>query len=76
MGIAACLVGGLLCLFSFDKGGCWDFTIIGGTGHDALSTNKLVEAGIVFGHGVSSLVYGAVAVAAASGCCSSGGCYY
>ena len=32
-----------------------------------------VEAGMVFGHGVSSLFCGAVAVASASGCCSTRG---
>ena len=41
--------------------------------HDALATNKLVEAGMVFGQGVSSLVYRAVAVVEASGCCALGG---
>ena len=66
--MAACLVG----LFSydffcFDIGGHWDFTIIGRIGHDALSTNKLVEAVIVLDHGVSSLLCVAVAVAAALG---------
>ena len=40
----------------------------GGIGHDAFVTNKLVEAVMVFGHGVSSLVCGAVAVVAALGC--------
>ena len=36
----------------------------------------MVEAGIVFGHGVSSMVAGAVDVAAAValGCCSIGDC--
>ena len=42
-------------------------------GHYALVTNKLVDAGIVFGHGVSSLVCGAVAVTVTSGCCALGG---
>ena len=65
--------GLLLCLFSFDKGECWDLTIIVRIGHDTLSTNKFIEASTVFGHGVSSLVCGAVAVAAALGCCSSRG---
>ena len=39
---------------------------------DPIVTNKFVEAGTVFGHGVSSLVCGAVNVAAAvgMGCCS------
>ena len=45
----------------------------GGIGHDALATNKLVEAGMIFGHGVSSLVYRAVAVVVALGCCACGG---
>ena len=43
---------------------------LGGSGHDALATNKLEEAGMVFGHGVSSLVSGAVAVVVALGCCA------
>ena len=42
-------------------------------GHVALAVNKFVEADMIFDHGVSSLFCGAVAVAAASGCCSSGG---
>ena len=37
---------------------------LGGIGHDALATNKLVEASMVFGHGLSSLVGGAVNVVA------------
>ena len=41
----------------------------GGIGHDALSTNKLSEAGTVFGHRVSSLFCRVVAVAATLGCC-------
>ena len=43
---------------------------LGGIGHDALATNKLVDAGMVFGHGVSSLVCRAVAVAVAVGSCA------
>ena len=43
-------------------------SILGGIGHDALATNKLVEAGIVFGQGMSSLVGGAVVVVVALGC--------
>ena len=39
---------------------------LGGIGHDALATNKLVEVSMVFGHGVSCLVCGAVAL----GCCA------
>ena len=48
---------------------------LGRIGHDALATNKFVEAGIVFGHGVSSLVGGAVdaAVVVALGFCTIGG---
>ena len=42
---------------------------LGGIGHAAFVTNKLVKAGMVFGHGVSSVVYGGVAVAVALGCC-------
>ena len=38
-------------------------------GHGALPTNKFVEVSIVFGHGVSSLVGGAVAL----GCCCATG---
>ena len=45
---------------------------LGGIGHDALATNKFVEAGILFGHGVSSLVVGAVNVTAVVGCCGIG----
>ena len=41
-----------------------------GIGHDAFVTNKLLEAGMVFGHGVSSLVCGAAAVAVTSGYCA------
>ena len=50
-------------------------SIFGGIGQDALARNKLVEAGIVFGHGVSSLVGGGVdmATVAAMGCCAIGG---
>ena len=66
-------MGSCLVHFNFYKGRCWDFIIIGGIGHDALSTNKLLEAGMVFGHGVSSLVCRAVAVVVASGCCAFGG---
>ena len=33
---------------------------LGGIGHDTLATNKFVEARTVFGHGMSSLVGGAV----------------
>ena len=43
---------------------------VGGIGQDALALNKFVEAGMVLGHGVSSLFCGVVAVTAASGCCS------
>ena len=46
---------------------------LGGIGHDALATNKLVEACMVFGHGESSLVCGAVAVVVVLGCCTLGG---
>ena len=38
---------------------------VGGIDQDALTSNKLVEAGIILGHGVSFLFSGA----AASGCC-------
>ena len=50
-------------------------SIFGGIGYDALVTNILVEAGIEFGHRVSSLVIGAVDVVmvAALGCCTIGG---
>ena len=72
-GVAANLGGVPSSAFSVLKSGCWDFTIIGEIGHDALSTNKLSEAGKPFGHGASSLFCRAMAVAAASGCCSSGG---
>ena len=44
---------------------------VGGISQDALTLNKFVEAGMVLGHGVSSLFCGAVAVIAASGCCLS-----
>ena len=44
---------------------------VGGIGQDALALNKFVEAGMVLGHGVSSLFCGVVAVTAGSGCCSS-----
>ena len=47
--------------------------LLEGIGHDAPATNKLVEAGMVFGHGVLSLVCGAVAVVVALGCCALGG---
>ena len=46
---------------------------LGGIGHDSLATNKLVKAGMVFGHGVSPLVCQAVAVAVALGCFALGG---
>ena len=42
---------------------------LGGIDHDALATNKLVEAGTVFGQEVFSLVCGAVAVVVALSCC-------
>ena len=63
--------------FSFlTKVGVGTSFTLGGIGHDALATNKLVEACTVFGHGVSSLVGGAVDVAAvvALGCCAMGDC--
>ena len=41
---------------------------LGGISHDAPVTNKLVKAVMVFGHGVSSLVCRAAAVAVALGC--------
>ena len=41
---------------------------VGGIGQDALALNKFVEAGMVIGHGASSLFCGAVAVTTASGC--------
>ena len=63
----------LLCLFCLDKGGVGTSSILGGIGHDALATNKFVKTGIVFGHGVSSLVVGAVNVVAVVGCCAIGG---
>ena len=44
---------------------------VGGIGQDSLALNKFVEAGMVLGHGVSSLFCGVVAATAASGCCSS-----
>ena len=38
---------------------------VGGIGQDALTSNKFVEAGLILGHGVSSLFCGA----AGSDCC-------
>ena len=71
-GIAASFGG----VFSFDfsvltKVGVGTSFTLGGIGHDDLATNKFVEAGTVFGHGVSSLVGGAVnvTVVVALGCC-------
>ena len=75
-GIAACFSG----VFSFavsvlTEAGIGTSSMEGGIGHDALASNTLVEAGIVFGHGVSSSVGGAVDVAATAvlGCCTIGG---
>ena len=45
---------------------------VGGIGQDTLALNRLVEAGMVIGHGVSSLFCGVVAVTAAYSCCSWG----
>ena len=72
-GIAACFGGVIFSVFSvLTKVGVGTLSIFGGISHDALATNKLVENGTVFGHGVSSLVIGAVDVAmvAALGCCT------
>ena len=74
-GIAACFGG----VFSFaffvltEVGVGISFTL-GGIGHGALATIKLVEASIVFSHVVSSLVSGAMDVVAvvALGCCAIG----
>ena len=75
-GIAACFGGVFLSAFSVltEVGVGTSFTL-GGINHDALATNKLVEAGTAFGHGVSSLVSEAVDVATvvALGCCTTGG---
>ena len=74
LGIAACFGGVFSSVFSIlIKGGCWDFISIEGIGHDALAMNKFIQAGMGFGHGVSYLFCGAVAVAAALGCCYSVG---
>ena len=43
---------------------------VGGIGPDALASNRFVEAGMVLGNGVSSLLWRVVTVAAASGCCA------
>ena len=68
-GIAANLGGVLSSIFlGFMNAGVE--VSLGGIGHDAPATNKLVEAGMVFGHGVSSLVFRAVVVAVASGYCA------
>ena len=77
-GIAACFGGVFSSAFSVltEVGVGTSFTL-GGNGHDALATNNLVKAGIVFGHGVSSLVSGAVDVAmgvALGCCCATGDC--
>ena len=45
---------------------------VGRIGQDALASNRFVEAGMVLGHGVFSLFWRVVTVAAASGCCSWG----
>ena len=75
-GIAASFGGVFTSVFSiWRKVGLGASFTFGGIGHDALATNKLAKAGIVFGHGVSSLVSGAVnlAVVVAMGCCAIGG---
>ena len=72
-GIAACFGGVFSSAFSvLTKEGVGASFILGGTGHDALATNRLVEASIVFDHGVSSLVSGAVngTVVVVLGCCA------
>ena len=66
--------GPFFCFFHFNEYGHWGF--IRGIGHDALATNKLVEASMVFGYGVSSLVCGAVAVVVALGYYALGGCHH
>ena len=53
-GIAANLGGVLSSAFSVLMNVSVEVSL-GGIGHDALATNKLVEAGMVFDHGVSSL---------------------
>ena len=65
-GITACFGGVSSSVFSvLTKVGVGTSSIFGGIGHGALATNKLVEAGIVFGHGV--------AMVAALGSCTIGG---
>ena len=68
-GIAAIFGGVLSFVFSVLMNVVVEVSL-GGIGHDALATNKLVEAGMVFGNGVYSLVCEAVAVVVALGCCA------
>ena len=68
-GMAANLGGVLPSAFSVFTKVRFGFHHYRGIGHDALSKNKLSEAGMLFGHGVSSLFCRAVAVAAALHCC-------
>ena len=50
-GIAACFGGVLSSAFSvLTKVGVGMTFTLGGIGHNALATNKFVEAGMVFGH--------------------------
>ena len=75
-GIAVCFGGVISSVFSvLIKVGVGMSFMFGGIGHDTLETNKLVDSSKVFGHGVSSLVVGAVDVAmvAVLGCCVIGG---
>ena len=75
-GIAACFGGVFSFAFSvLTEVSNGTSSMYGGTGHDALASNNLVETGIVFGHRVSFLVDGVVEVAAvaALACCTIGG---
>ena len=75
-GIAACFGGVFFSAFSvLTKVGIGTSFTFGGIDHYSLVTNKFLEASIVSGHGVSSLVSGAVdvAVVVALGCCAIGG---
>ena len=56
-------------------GGTYAFSIltvgvcVGGIGQSDLALNKFVEAGMVLGHGLSSLTWKVGALGIASGCC-------
>ena len=70
--IAACF-GGVFSVFSvLTKVGVGTPFTLGGIGHDTLATNRFVEASVVFGHGLSSLVIEAENVVAVVGCCAIG----